>query len=67
MLFILLLWVIVLLISGLVLESFVQKVIVRDTYLVKCMLKFFPVSFARKSEGVNKFITEILEQQGPVK
>lgn len=48
-LFILLLWVVVLIISGLGLEYFVQKVIVRDVYLVKCMLKFFPVSFARKS------------------
>jgi hypothetical protein len=28
------------------------------------MLKFFPVSFAKQSEGVNNFVSGILKQQG---
>jgi hypothetical protein len=28
------------------------------------MLKFFPVSFAKQSEGVNNFVAVILKQEG---
>lgn len=57
-------WVIVLALIGFVIEFYAQKVIVKDMELVKSMLKFFPISFARESEGVKNFISSIIEQQG---
>lgn len=61
---ILLIWSIVLATVTILIGLYVQKVICQDMIKVKSMLKFFPVSFARQSEGVTKFVAEISEQIG---
>lgn len=61
---IMLIWALGLIFFGLMLELYIQRVVVRDANLVKSMLKFFPISFASHSEGVNSFIATIIEQQG---
>lgn len=58
---IMLIWVMGLILIGLILELYIQKVVIKDAYLVRCMLKFFPISFARHSEGVNNYISSIIE------
>lgn len=61
---ILLIWSIILATVSVLIGFYVQKVIFQDMLKVKSMLKFFPVSFARQSEGVTKFVADISEQIG---
>lgn len=59
-----LIWSIILAIISILIGFYVQRVIFQDMLKVKSMLKFFPVSFARQSEGVTKFVADISEQLG---
>lgn len=48
---------------GIVIEIFAQKVIFFDLILIKKMLKFLPLSFAKNSEGVKQYIYDISHQR----
>lgn len=63
---ILMIWAVVVVILGILIEIYVQQVIVKNTSKIKNMLKFLPVSVAKKSEGIKIFIASILEQQGRI-
>jgi hypothetical protein len=60
-------WTVVVILLGILIEVYVQQVVVKDTSKIKNMLKFLPVSIAKKSEGVKNFIALIIEQQGKIR
>lgn len=62
---ILVIWAIGIGLAGVALGGYVERVVIGELRVVKGMLKFFPVSFARASEGVKRFVGEIIQQQGP--
>jgi hypothetical protein len=63
---ILIIWIIVLIIFGLLIELYAKQVVHKDVEIIKNMLKFFPISFAKNSEGVKQFIFDISQQHGGI-
>lgn len=61
-LIIMLIWITGIVLSGFAFEAFIKKFVIREIYLIKCMLKFLPVSFAKQSEGIKNFVASIIGQ-----
>lgn len=60
---ILIIWCIITSFTVVLIELYVQKFVICDTVLVKSMLKFFPVSFAKESPGVKNFAAGVVGEQ----